>query len=401
MNRIEDLLRQAYQEAAQTVSGETVRQVVALPVAGQRRPVPMRLGRTVPMRLGRTAPMRPVLMSFAPLAAAVAVVVIIAAAIAVPRLLPSGRVPHTTVAGSASPPPFLVQLPYTGASNAPLVVQAATAHRVTGTLPPPPHSAWRAVAARGDAGAFVAAASDAATCSTRIYTFIVTTTGTPTGLAPFGTVITGELPSNDSLAASANGGAVAYGFTNCLPRVSTGIPFESIGLMRANGIARQWSLPPTAALGSLSLSADGRTLAFEEQAPLANGSAVQILATRSPSGSTATTGRLVLGRHGAASPASAAISPDGTTIYITTRTSTGQGTTTLAEYRTNGTLLRTLHTWRDTSIGYSAGITEGGDKLLVWGIYQPGTFEVDPATGNTTPLWMYTPDGEFPESVAW
>lgn len=60
-----------------------------------------------------------------------------------------------------------------------------------------------------------------------------------------------------------------------------------------------------------------------------------------------------------------------------------------------------LHTWPDTISGYPAAITEGGDKLLAWGICQPDTFEAGLAAGKTTSSWMYTPDGEFPESVAW
>jgi hypothetical protein len=395
---IEELLCAAYREAADTVHGEAVRALVAPPLTRRMRRM---------RRRGR-------LTSFAPLAAAVAVVIVVAAALAVPRLLPSGGVPRTQVTAPSGTPPFLVQLPYTGSGSAPLVVQAAGTRHVTGTVPAPPHTTWRAVAATGSDRTFVVAATDLTSCRTRIYSLTVTAAGAPARLAPFGSAIAGGLTSDDSLTASANGQVVAYGLTNCLPRVSTGVIFDSIGLMHADGTATSWDLPSSSSIGSLSLSGNGEMILFEYidllPAGSAPGSSAQTSAVRllaagspgSPSGNAVTSSRLIVTGQGATSPASAAISSDGTTLYITLRLGTGPRTAiTLVEYGIDGTPGRTLHTWSGVTGEYPAAMTQGGDKLLVWGIYQPGTFEVDLATRKTTPFWMYTPDGEFPESVAW
>ncbi len=98
---------------------------------------------------------------------------------------------------------------------------------------------------------------------------------------------------------------------------------------------------------------------------------------------------------------SAAVGTDGTTVYITTQSAHEPYTDTLVAYGLDGRLLRTLHTWRNEPSSFYPAVISGGGRLLVWGISQPDTIEVDPATGKTTSFWMYTPDGEFPESIAW
>lgn len=376
MNRIEELLSQAYHEAADTVRPETVRGTVP-------RPAPRRLRRR--------------LTTLAPLAAAVAVVLAIAAAVAIPRLVAGNGA--TEYPASSAPPPFLVQLPYTGTATAKLVVQAVGTKHVTGMVSAPAGSQWAAVAATGSGTSFVAAATDAKRCVTRLYNLALTASGKPAGLRAFGQPIAGQLTSSHSLAADGDGSEVAYGAEACGSNQGAG----SIGLMTPGSISRHWTLPLAGVLGSLSLTSDGRTLLYQDVTePLV--STVWRLSTIAPSGGAHARSQTVLAENitdRGRTLTSAAISTDGKTVYIAAQSGHGPYTDTLATYSVAGRLLHTLHTWRNEPTEFYPHVTSGGDELILWAVVQPGTFEVDPVTGKTTSFWMYTPDGEFPDSIAW
>jgi hypothetical protein len=187
---IEDLLRDAYQDAAQTVRPERIQPLVPLP--------PLRAGR----KFG----------AFVPLAAAAAVVVAIAGAVAVPRLLYSTRT--SPAPATTSHPPFIVTLPYYGTATAKLVVQAAGTQHVEAFVSPPRGTQWEAVAATGSSTTFVAAATSDY-CTTRLYTLTLSADGKRTTLSPMGWKISGHLVTATSLAASADSRTIGYATASC------------------------------------------------------------------------------------------------------------------------------------------------------------------------------------------
>jgi hypothetical protein len=381
MSRIEDLLRDAYADAAQTVRPERTRPAVQLP----------------PARSARKS-----FKLLAPLAAAAAVVVAISAAVTLPHLITGSRIVPGGPPKSGTPP-FVIQLPYQATGVARLVVQAAGTRNVQSKINPPRGTIWRSVAATGSGTTFVAAADDTRHCVTSIYILTLSATGQPAGLKQLGSGISGQLTSEDSLAASADGRTVAYGTTQCINH-GTAAPVEAIGLLTAGGTSRRWTLPPMTFIARLSLTADGSTLSYvsntHEQPGLVG--TARILPTRSPSGSAIAHSRVVLARHGSTSPSSAVLSRDGATMYILTSAGNGPYTITLSAYRTSdGTLLRALHTWRNVPVILAPTMTIAGDKLLIWGIYQPDTYQVNLGSGRVTPVWMFVARGEFPEAVAW
>jgi hypothetical protein len=376
MNRIEELLRQAYQEAADTVRPDGVRQ-------GVPRPAPRR---------GRGG-----LTTFAPLAAAIAVVLAIAAAVAIPRLLASPSA--TGYPASAATPPFVAQLPYTGTATAELVVQAAGTRHVTGTVPPPPGRKWSAVAATGSYTTFVVAATDQGQCVTTLYNLTLTGSGKPHGLTALDTpTISGRLDPG-ALAASANGRTIAFATAACPQNPMA----RTIGVITLDSPRQMLAMPTVTVFNSLSLTSDGTLLGYAVSTSLTTiGASAGTLPVSSLSG-----GQTFDRGHGAIMAVT--LSADGRTVYAITAVSTSGKKTggppyavTLATYRaSDGKFVRSLHTWQNVPMLLSPQITIGGGKLLVWGITQPDTIEVDPATGATSSFWMYTPDGEFPVSVAW
>ncbi len=328
-----------------------------------------------------------------------------------PRLLTATRV--TPASGTMKPPPFLVQLPYYGGAAGKLAVQAAGTQHVTGLLSAPPGTYWESVAAVGNSTKFVAAAGPTGSkCASLIYTFTLSAAGKPTGLKPLNVSIPGRLASNTSLAVSSDGRTIAYASAPYIVG-STAAPI--IGVISAGGAARRWTLPASASPTGLSLSGHGSELGYavltlldtRHTADDHNGGA-WILPTHARPGNAFDRSRRFLAGHDS-SPVAAALSPDGTIIYVVTAVSASARPTggppyalTLAAYRTaNGALLRTLHTWRNVPMLFPPSVTIGGDQLLIWGIHQPGTYQVDLASGGVEAVWMYTPDGEFPEAVAW
>ena len=389
MSGIEDLLRDAYQEAARSVRPEQVRPAVVLPRARERR----RSG-GIHGRRKWTA--------FVPLVAAAAVAVVIVAAVAVPHLLRgTGSVPIISAVPGAAP--FVVLQPYFG-SSAPsrLVVQAAGTRHVLGFVPAPHGTHWESVAATGSSTTFVAAAgSRGSNCAIRLYTLTLTASGKPAGLRPLNAPkIPGQLTS---LAASADGQMVAYGLVQCAGPRSPG----TIGVV-AGGTVRRWNMPQNTSPASVSLTADGTELGYAELpypptllAPVRGTAAAWILPTSSPPGSVLVHSRKVFAARGSGDVVSAVLSPDGMTMYVAAESSRRPNRLTLAAYRpADGALLRTLHTWENAQ-GYVPGLAIGGSQLLIWAIYQPSTFQVDLASGRVRPFWVYSPAGEFPEAVAW
>jgi len=171
-NDLEDRVRDAYQSAARTV--QTLQRTSPVLAAGSvRRPRRMN--------------------ALAPLAAAAAVIVVIAASVALPRLLAgSARNPAAPqVSATWHYPPFQLVETNPNNSDARLQVEsAATGHVVTTVAPPRPGATWGAITAVGDTGRFIVAAdpkpSSSSSYPTRLYTLTLTARGTVAGLTPLG-----------------------------------------------------------------------------------------------------------------------------------------------------------------------------------------------------------------------
>lgn len=383
MSGIEDLLRDAYHEAAQSVSPERVRSAPVLPPAPRGR------------RSGAVRG-RPRWRAFAPLAAAAAVAAVIGGVVAVPQLLRS-TTPAPVVSAVPGAPPFVVVQPYYGGDPSRLVVQAAGTRHVEGSVAAPHGTSWESVAATGNSTTFVAAAgSRGSNCTARLYTLTLTASGKPAGLRPLNApAISGQLTS---LAASSDGRTIAYAAVHCSAPLTPATIAVAVG-----GTVRQWTVPDYALPTGVSLSADGSELGYAENggSQLAHLHSAWILPTTSPPGSLLAHSRKVFAAGASTTEVSAVLSGDGKTMYIATESGRQPYPVTLAAYRSaDGALLRTLHTWANAQ-GYPPGLTIGGSQLLIWAIYQPSTFQVDLASGSAKPFWVFTPAGEFPEDVAW
>jgi hypothetical protein len=383
---LEDRLRDAYQAAAQTVRPETIRPGVQYHRAPPARSI---------SRLRKRSAM------FAPLAAAAAVVVAVGTALAVPHL--AGSTSHHAPVTMSTPAtsPFMVEVAGSGGSQ--LAIQQAGTKRITGLISVP-HGAytWQAVAATGDT-TFVAAAT---TFSDRDYTsalyqFTLSAVGKPSQLRPVSSGIQGEI---SGLAASQDGSRIAY----TTPETNIG----DLAVITGTS-TRHWTVPALSGPGStgllsdsLSFSVDGSELSFItfRQADTvggvrAAGTMWLLPVSSAPGSATARAHKVTTGPSGSA-PFSAVLSADGKTMYVLSApapvpysASAAPDSVTLSAYSTaDGTLLRTIHTWTDsTTTGATApSITISGSQLLVWGVDGTTAYQVDPASAVIEPVWVYS-----------
>jgi len=375
---LEDRVRDAYQSAARTVQPQTL-----------RRPSPMLAAGSVP---------RPRRMNaFAPIAAAMAVIVVIAASAALPRLLTGASrnpaAPGISAPGPGHYPPFrvVVTTNHDNRESKLLVESAATGHAVSTLAPPWQGAMWIDVAATADARRFIVAAAPESSpyAPTRLYSLTLSARGTVTGLAPLGVpTLPGEMTS---LAASADGSTVAYTTFGFGP----GAAYQA-GVI-TDGRTRQWSVPAGVIGGMwhVSVSSDGGMLAVITQS-LAGGSVENTawaLPTRSAPGSLTARARKVYDHsyvggtgHAATILESALISPDGGTLYLSTtaRSASGRTVTAVTAYRTaDGASLGPVSTWAG---GDPTLLSPVGGMLLVWDGDSSTAYLINPATRTRTTL---------------
>jgi hypothetical protein len=391
-NDLEDRVRDAYQSAARTV--QTL-----------QRPSPVLAAGSVsrPRRMN----------ALTPIAAAAAVIVVIAASVALPRLL-AGSARNPAAPQVSAPwhyPPFQVVLTDPDNSDPSLRVEsAATGHVVTTVAPPQPGATWGAITAVGDTGRFIVAAdpkpSSSSSYPTRLYTLTLSARGTVAGLTPLGVpVLRGGVTS---LAASADGRTVAY---TLLPLGGRGDLLGSAD--RAVGVItgrtkRQWSIGGLTRTGAgiqdifdVSMSSDGSMVAFITQ-DQGVGYQAWVLPTGSAPGSiTAEARKVYQGKRTFEDPGnkvawldSALISPDGSTLYLATsgNSASGKVVTTLTAYRTaGGAPPRTVTTFPD---GFYRTLGEvlmpaGGGMLLAWNLHVSTAYLINPATRMRTTLQLH------------
>jgi WD40-like Beta Propeller Repeat len=373
---LEDRVRDAYQSAAQTVQ-------------------PTALRRTSPMLAAGSVPRSRRINAFVPIAAAIAVLVVIGASVALPRLL-TGAAQNPAAPGiSASAPrhypPFRVVVTVSDSNRESglLVESAASGHVVSTVAPPWQGGMWIAVAATAAATRFIAAAEPASSpyTPTRLYALTLSAHGTVTGLTPLAVpTLPGELTS---LAASADGSTVAY--TTSGP----GAGYE-VGVI-AGGRTRHWSVPAgvIAGIWHVSVSSDGRMLAFTSQSVARGGveDAAWVLPTGSAPGSLTARARKIYDHwyvggagHAMTILQSALISQDGSTLYLCTSATSASGRTVTmvaAASTADGASLGTISAWEN---GYPEMLSPVGGVLLSWDQNSSTAYLINPATRTRTTL---------------
>jgi hypothetical protein len=234
---------------------------------------------------------------------------------------------------------------------------------------------------------------------TRLYSLTLSARGTVTGLTPLAVpTLPGEITS---LGASADGHTVAY------TTFGPGAAYYA-GVITGTR-TRQWSIPAGAIGGMwhVSVSSDGGMLAFTTQGFDRGGSedTAWVLPTGSAPGSITARARkmydhsYIPGRTATVLD-SALISPDGSTLYVSTTASSASGgnVTKVTAYRTaNGASLGTISSWDGS---YPEMLAPVGGLVLDWA-YSSTAYLINPATRTRTTLLLRgIPSAQYLE-LAW
>jgi len=383
---LEDRIRDAYQSAARTVQAQTLRRIS-------------------PMLTGGSVPPRRRINAFAPIAAAIAVIVAIGLSVALPRLLtgdnPSPNPPArgTTAAAPGHYPPFQVVVTQNQSysQTALTVVSVATGQVMSRLAPPSWHDAqWSAVAATADPTRFIVGAATTGSewsAPTRLYTLTLSARGAVIRLAPLAVP---SLPGAvTSMAASADGSTVAYTMR------AVGGVWEA-GVI-TGGKTRRWSAsdPTIQGINNVSVSSDGDMIAFTSSGLAKDGVEVTawVLSAGSPSGNVTARARKVydhiyVGAKTINTLYSAVISPDASTLYLDAAIMSAGGRTAnmvTAYSTTSQALPRTILTWHSS---YPATLTPvGGTPLILAStplVFNPAgnltAYLINPATRTRTTL---------------
>jgi hypothetical protein len=362
---LEDRVRDAYQAAGRTVQPQTLWRTTPSVAAGSARR-PRRLNALIPV------------------AAAVAVLAVIGASVALPRLL-TGSAPKPGISASAlaHEPPFQVIVTRADNGGTSLLVRTPAGH-VDSTLPPPRGTDWGDVAATANPRKFIVATSPrtrAVWNPTLLYTLTLSARGAVTHLTP---LPAGSLPVQLGwLAADADGGVIAFSGQR------SGGAFV-VGAVIGNQV-KQWSVSEKeASPESVSVTSAGDKIAFITQY---NGPgshfAAMVLATGSAPGSLLTRAKAVgsydYPRKDLAM-FSVAISPDGTWVYVVTRPIDDLGArklpTTLTAYRASRQDAPvTIATWT----GRAPVLLPIGSRLFAW-MYDTPRSAAAPSPASTAYL---------------
>jgi hypothetical protein len=354
MNSLEDRLRGAYGEAAQTVAPEDVR-AFDIP----------------PARRSRLAVRRHRVQWLAPLAAAAAVTAIIITVViaSAPGGSPGpggGPGPAPAAGSSAPAPPFFMGTVSRPAGTY-LAIYDARTGKITDLLPPRKGFYFAGAAAVGSSRAFIVAASSRKDrCDTLLYRLVVTARGRAASISSLavGRVRGNLLSPSTSLAASANGQVIAYSANAC----GGGHGWVSV-IHLATRQVRTWPLD-TEGLISLSMSASGRTLDFIDTSVYGGDDTVRSLATDAPVGPIRQRARIVL-------PASSGVGSTGSAVLA------GRGATLLACHETGhdailarynavtGQEIGVVHVWHQVDVAPCVvTVTPSGSDALVANVVQ-------------------------------
>jgi len=288
---------------------------------------------------------------------------------------PSPKVENTPSSGAFAQsvlPPFFADAVTTGEGNGPLQVRVSASGRLVAQER---NGAGVSALAAAGTDSFLIALQVGDGCATRMYRVQLGDRGRPGRLSPLGPELHGLVWS---LAGSAGDRVISYAVSGCAKGDPGYIGVFDAGTQRS----RQWGgvnlggvSPGNVAMnGALSMSADGRLLAFTGWNMAGSGldtsQVVRVLPTDAPAGNLAERSRVVLTRP-VSQPELAAVSlsPSGASIYLCTQTGTRTGrVTTIASYRTStGELQQNLAGLRGTSgqMGCSMALDASGQFLLV------------------------------------
>lgn len=236
-------------------------------------------------------------------------------------------------------------------------------------------AALTAVTERGFVVAVPVGGPGSPACKTRLYRLGLDGAGKPGKPVPLGPVLHGNVWS---LAAAAVGDVIGYAISGC----AKGGPGYIRVLHVRTGRTRQWtevnlggSSRGTVALsGGLSMSADGRLLAFTGWNVTPGGrnisQVVRVLRTDAPPGTAAARSRVELRRPiGQPALLAATLSPDGSTFYLcSTRETRSAVITTIAAYHTaDGRRYAVVATLRGNALARACAVAPdpSGRFLLV------------------------------------
>ena len=317
MNDIETRLRDAYRGATDTVRPEAIRGLDDH--ATVTSPSPRRWTRGALHRW------------MVPLSAAAAVLVIgVVAAVVVPDALHDARNQGNNAGAPIAGNPathFLVGLA-DGATNY-LSVRSAITGAAVATLAPPSGRLF-GPAATGDGVTYVVAVTKTGNCGTWLYRFRINRTGQPSRLTSYWTRYVWQ--SIEDLAISRNGRILAFSSLTC-GRGPGGVHLAAgraeLGLLTAKDISKTsytttgtyWPVPGHSLVNSLSLTADGRQLAFSTDLTARSPSDIYVLSTKHAQESSQQRGRVIVRGAGFGAPtaiSNSVMTPDGSTIYFTT-----------------------------------------------------------------------------------
>jgi hypothetical protein len=326
---------------------------------------------------------------------------VVAAGVVAAVRSPSGRVVtpqqdrnRQPAIAPAAAPRFFADTQGSGEGNGPLEIrQTATGRLVWQEQGATSSDDLTGLAAAG-AGSYVIART-VGTCATRLYRVRLSAQGLPGTPAPLGPTLPGLLWS---LAASDGGRVIGYAISGC----SKGAPGYLGVLQVPGGRTREWggislggiSSGNLALRGQLSMSADGRSLAFaadamsQQYGPI-TGQSVRVLATDAAPGTVVRRSHAIYrqgapGTRSGFSLAAASLSPSGTSVYVcrqsATRTlataeivaygtSTGKPRGVIATFDAKGT-------WPQVSCSSMALDSSGGFLLVPYALHylgQPST----------------------------
>jgi hypothetical protein len=389
----------------------------------------------------------------------IAMVVVCAAALAAGTLAAAGGFPGSrpgararngsigAVSGLTSPPRYFLYAQESGGVYGWLQIrESATGKLVAQPHPQPPdYLPPYGLAATGPRS-FLIGMMTPSDCATRFFRFQLDDQGRPGALTPVGPTLPGELTA---MAASAGGGLIGYAIDDSGCKTGGTSPGAYLGVLDVHsGQTRQWShvsslFPLTGRLSQLSMSANGRLLAFTQATgrPIQRGEMettalqVRVLPTDAPPGTVAERSRVVARTSpDSSSEPAVLLSPSGTSFYLCSqpftlpqpgtsrivetariiayRTATGKATGVIADF--------TVSPNRDDTdpptVGCSSmALDTSGRFLLVPyllsqvnpGVYYPGPSDsaavINTATGARS-AWTLQFDGaDAPDSmtIAW
>jgi hypothetical protein len=258
VNTLEDRLREAYREAADTILPETV-----LPsgVWGLHRD-----GHSPAPTVKRGRSRSPLLV---PLAAAITVTAVIGTVYVLgPQLFARHGGGRPASAANPATPAFFVALNWSLDPSA-VVVNAVTGARGARIRLPFPARYFVGVAT-GNGRTFVAAEARPSACQTALYRFVLAADGTPTALTRFA-IVPGLVSTPWDMAALGNGRTIVYDTTVCgQPRSRKVLRAYLATVNTVTGQSKRWTFTEGPAIrnrnlpcgGDTSLSASERTIGF-------------------------------------------------------------------------------------------------------------------------------------------